>query len=333
VGTVSENFITLADWYPTFCYLAGVDTSDAVASAANLPLVDGYNMWPLLTGTNTTNPRTEIPIGIGSATSNGPGAYVRGLISPPYKLVYGAMVYSFWQGTSYPNTSTNSTYNDALTTDCTLGCLYNILTDPTEHHEISAQFPSVVATMMARIGVLNATVFNADRGPLFNTCATAQTVYNGFFGPFVTPTFNLIVPLLGYFSFVNASGYAATYTSFGSQIAMLPYNPLDLAQQWFQNVTYGQGYDFGSYITSRYNSTYVWDVFGADIQNGIAIIAYIQKNDGSTNQLFVVTPTFNSTINSTTTTIASYPATEACAYSKNCSNPFCSHHQIYLWHQ
>ena len=41
---------------------AGIDPYDERAAASNLPPVDGLNMWPLISGQNSTSPRAELPV-------------------------------------------------------------------------------------------------------------------------------------------------------------------------------------------------------------------------------------------------------------------------------
>jgi len=60
VGKKLEGFISIADWYSTFAYIAGVDPTDHRAALANLPPIDSINIWPYLTGQMATSPRTEI---------------------------------------------------------------------------------------------------------------------------------------------------------------------------------------------------------------------------------------------------------------------------------
>ena len=48
-GTVTA-LIHMADWYATFCRLAGADPVDTVAAQHNLPPIDSMDMWPLLSG-------------------------------------------------------------------------------------------------------------------------------------------------------------------------------------------------------------------------------------------------------------------------------------------
>lgn len=51
--------------YATFSALAGVDPTDEKAAAAGLPPIDSLNLWPLISGANTTSPRTEVVLGAG----------------------------------------------------------------------------------------------------------------------------------------------------------------------------------------------------------------------------------------------------------------------------
>lgn len=40
----------------------GVDPHDDLAAASHLPPVDGLDMWPLISGVNSTSPRYELPV-------------------------------------------------------------------------------------------------------------------------------------------------------------------------------------------------------------------------------------------------------------------------------
>ena len=50
-GTVSHEFIHVADWYATLSTLVGVDPSDVY----NGHEIDSLDIWPLITGKNRTN--------------------------------------------------------------------------------------------------------------------------------------------------------------------------------------------------------------------------------------------------------------------------------------
>ena len=88
-----------ADWYATFCALAGADPTDRSAAAAGLPPPDSFDVWPLITGANATSPRTEwllTPVGedISRAPHGGDAAYM----DYPWKLLVGEVRQAGWCG-------------------------------------------------------------------------------------------------------------------------------------------------------------------------------------------------------------------------------------------
>ncbi len=56
-GRSTDGFIHIADWYTTFCNLAGVDPTD---SETGMFPVDGMDVWPIITGSTSTSPHKEI---------------------------------------------------------------------------------------------------------------------------------------------------------------------------------------------------------------------------------------------------------------------------------
>ena len=90
-GKKTDGYIHLTDWYATFCYLTGVDPTDEEAAKAKLPPMDSMNMWPLISGQNSTSPCTDIP------ASNFT------LISGDYKIITGNVSWSAWTGPHSPN--------------------------------------------------------------------------------------------------------------------------------------------------------------------------------------------------------------------------------------
>ena len=186
----------LWDLYATFGHLAGLSAAEAVAdpvaAAASLPAIDSIDQWDWWSGQTATSPRAELPIGYAVGSSHGAGnafltTGVEALIrADGMKLILtpGGPGYqldeAIWTGPSYPNTSSNMS---AWTTtmDCETGCLYNLTEDPTEHVDLSASLPAIVASMKERIEALNRTTFSPRRGeasPL--GCEVALGVYGGF---------------------------------------------------------------------------------------------------------------------------------------------------------
>jgi len=178
-GRKVEGYATLWDWYATFCALAGVDPTDTAAIPAGLPPIDSFNLWPMIVGQNSTSPRTEIPLGA-------PALGLQGLISGEYKLLLGPVAENGWQGPFYPNISTNWDSGLSIEICGTAGCLFNIIEDPTEHNEISAKFPEVVASLKTRMAAIEKTVFKPDRGTVDpQACQAALNTYKGYWGPWL----------------------------------------------------------------------------------------------------------------------------------------------------
>eukprot|EP01060_Flectonema_neradi_P013213 TRINITY_DN19993_c0_g1_i1.p1 TRINITY_DN19993_c0_g1~~TRINITY_DN19993_c0_g1_i1.p1 ORF type:complete len:521 (+),score=89.88 TRINITY_DN19993_c0_g1_i1:50-1612(+) len=196
-GTKLEGYIHVADWYKTFCSLAGVDSHDARAVAAGYPDVDGFDMSPYIIGLNQSvvSPRTEIPLATRFAghpkdvtpPTNGSAA----LIVDEFKLVRFAQFYCFWQGVVYPNKTTDHSNEP----DCTCGeegCLFNIISDPGEHIDLKDSLPDVHAKMLARAQQLDLESIEYGRDPnwrgvINETLACEQMVKNGgYWGPYRT---------------------------------------------------------------------------------------------------------------------------------------------------
>jgi arylsulfatase A-like enzyme len=137
-GTKSEGFIHVADWYTTFCKLAGVDSSDS--GSGKFP-VDGLDIWPIITGENTTTPHKEIVLGYQYENT---GAIIMG----DYKLIVGPQGTRcdslMWSPLTYPCEQGPKGEN------CDEYCLYNIIDDPGEHNELSKKEPAKLQEMLER---------------------------------------------------------------------------------------------------------------------------------------------------------------------------------------
>ena len=171
----TEGYIHIADWYATFCALAGVDPTDTQAAKANLPPIDSLNMWPLISGQNSTSPCVDIPI---SMTT---------LISGDYKILMGNNGNAGWSGPVYPNNTIPDDGIDAREhCDKHRGCLYDIINDPGEHKNLASQMPHKLKKMQEKLHAYQATHFNLNRGEKSPAaCEAALNEYGGFWGPFI----------------------------------------------------------------------------------------------------------------------------------------------------
>ena len=174
-GTVTEGYIHISDWYATFCVLAGVDPTDTQAAKANLPPIDSLNMWPLISGQNSTSPRVDVPI---SMTT---------LISGDYKILLGTNRMAGWTGPVYPNNTNPDGGIDAIEyCGDDRGCLYNIVDDPGEHVNLASEMSDKLKEMRDRLIEYQGTHFNPDRGEKSPAaCEAALNQYGGFWGPFI----------------------------------------------------------------------------------------------------------------------------------------------------
>ena len=172
-GQKTESYIHLADWYATLCGLAGVDPTDEEAAKAKLPPIDSLDVWPLISGQNTTSPRTDIPTSYDT------------LISGDYKIITGNVAHSTWTGPQFPNSTTTSKQIN-VSENCGDGCLFNIKEDPYEYENLATKMPDVLAQMQKKLQKYQATYFNPDRGSAWpGACQTALNKYGGFWGPFL----------------------------------------------------------------------------------------------------------------------------------------------------
>ena len=198
-GKPLNALIHIADWYATFCSLAGIDPSDVQAAAAGLPPVDGIDMWPAL-----TSEVADGGSGGGSSSGGGGGGVVGGgrtevhlskqaLIVGKMKILIGTQFMSGWTGPSYPNATgpqPNPPFASAFQLqlwghDCGDGCLYDIFADPTEHHDLAASQPEILTKLRSRLQELNKQNYDPDRGR-GDPRACQQAVANGgFYGPWL----------------------------------------------------------------------------------------------------------------------------------------------------
>ena len=144
-GKTSEGFIHIADWYPTFCKMAGVDPSDT--GPGRFP-VDGLDVWRIISGENTTTEHEEIVLGYNFThrESSATGAIIMG----EYKLIVGlqggnpgcdSLMHS---PLDYPCT------NGTVGSDCDPHCLYNIVKDPGETKDLSKSKSDILQMMLDR---------------------------------------------------------------------------------------------------------------------------------------------------------------------------------------
>ena len=160
------------------------------AAALGLPAVDSLDVWPMVSGANTTSPRVELPLnGNGSImTFPGTGLIVTCPASPAcrgshgrFKLLRG----SFANGGSYPGPTTPNRTKGIVPFDCGRGCLFDLDADPTEHDDLAAHKPTLLRSLIDLAEAYDVTTYQspggADADPKAIQAADAE--YGGFWGP------------------------------------------------------------------------------------------------------------------------------------------------------
>lgn len=144
-GTENKGFIHIADWYATFCKMAGVDPDDS--GPGRFP-VDSMDVWPILSGANMTSPHDAIMLGFNFTNSHpDQGA----LISGNYKLIVGPQGFGcdslMYSPLDYPCT------DGPKAPDCDEYCLYDIVNDPEEKTDLSKTQPDILQQLLKKYNV------------------------------------------------------------------------------------------------------------------------------------------------------------------------------------
>jgi len=194
-GTKLRHAIHIADWYATFCALAGVEPTDHAAAAAGLPPIDSVDLWPLLSGSHSTAPHDVLPLVVDVTVGQGKDVN-SAIIMGEWKWVVGpAILQSFHQGPQFPNATiipygeiNNKSYIQHCADRGTLGggCLYNLATDPNELVEVADKNIEIVKQMRAKLDALRATKYQAPSDTSQQAaCWRKVNEYNNFFGPWL----------------------------------------------------------------------------------------------------------------------------------------------------
>jgi len=182
-GKETDALIHFADWFGTFCYLAGVDQKDQMAISNGLPDVDSINQWPILSGEKHKSQRTDIQISPVTLLDyagkwkllTGPDPGNINTDTTAGYVPFDTYAVGYWTG--FPNEEGSqdrgAVYGSfsnlcpklkekvaeplrgfvtcSLGQDCRNGCLYNLDEDPGEHNDVAAKHPQVHKEMMEKL--------------------------------------------------------------------------------------------------------------------------------------------------------------------------------------
>ena len=174
-GTKLDEMIHIADWYGTFCEMAGVPVHDERAVASGLPDVDSMNVWPLLSGENATSPRDTILVS--------PNVLIHRqwkYVAPKTRMHYDAR-----GGPVYPNATTATDPIANYTRICMSGCLFDLANDLYETTDVATANPGIVATMKNIMAREVATIWSTNHTNDPACERAAHDLYENFYGPWL----------------------------------------------------------------------------------------------------------------------------------------------------
>ena len=145
-GKTTQGFIHIADWYTTFCQLADVDHNDS--GTGKFP-VDGMNVWPIITGENEVTPHEQIPLGYDFDYNAKLRPHQGALIVGNHKLIVGPQETHSCDSTMYSPLDYPCT-DGPKGDDCNPYCLYDVVQDPTERHNLAKEQPALLKELLAR---------------------------------------------------------------------------------------------------------------------------------------------------------------------------------------
>eukprot|EP00051_Salpingoeca_urceolata_P001933 m.45302 g.45302 ORF g.45302 m.45302 type:complete len:545 (+) comp11771_c0_seq1:114-1748(+) len=164
----SAHPIAVCDWHTTFLALAGADddaagdassvgngrgTARDVAERALLPVpaMDGVDQWPVISGASTAPLRDEVFVGSGV------------LIQGNYKLITAHSNEARWSGPLFPKVPAPGPRTLACSKQAP--CLFDVVNDVRETHDVASTRPELVAKMQLRLATLMKGVFEAPAVP------------------------------------------------------------------------------------------------------------------------------------------------------------------------
>ena len=168
-GKTHDGIIHIADWLSTFAAVAGIDPN--AGEPHPVAPLDSINAWPWLSGAVPTSGRTEVVFDhrmFANVTKQRSQCYVVNTTSRPsgeacvsaairqnnWKLVVGPEKQNGWFGWFSPNVSNPVSKHDpaVIASACfPVPCLFDLGASITEHEDVAAQHPEVVAAMLRRV--------------------------------------------------------------------------------------------------------------------------------------------------------------------------------------
>ena len=183
-GTTVYSPMHLADLHSSVCMMSGQSFEECGDVIEGLPPTDGFDLREYFTKVNATRPASDIVLSSNSYI-DGDWKYVSQSHNTSYCNNQGC---GYWTGPVWPIDNNHEPLEEdpGCPED---GCLFNIATDPTEHHELSKQYPERQQAMKAKLANYVAGAFQTNSSGGYDNCKSLKEVADangGFAAPLCT---------------------------------------------------------------------------------------------------------------------------------------------------
>ena len=197
-GRVASGSAHIVDLYATFAGLAGVTAADPSGPD---PTIDSLDLWPWLSGAAPSSPRDDPSVVTVLDHSMYRPVTTGAILKGKYKLLVGGSFSSgispnrgewaaSWFGVFSPNASWTPNATEVYACPPSAPCLFDLEADPTEHVDLSATLPDVLADMLTAFYSLNNTYHPPVNNPPEEKaamCAAARAAAQPGGKLFITP--------------------------------------------------------------------------------------------------------------------------------------------------
>ena len=124
-----------------------------------------------------------MPLSVGGPSKDGSDG---GLIVPPYKLLLGKQLWQGYTPSSYPSATHHEPTSFKVPLDCgTEGCLFDIVEDELEQHDLAKQLPAKLTELRERFAQIAATKYTTPgMTPPCQSYSDVVESNGGFWAPF-----------------------------------------------------------------------------------------------------------------------------------------------------
>ena len=163
-GTKYTGYVHVADWFATFAHVAGIQGAAKADDGTAPRASDSIDAWPGISSNVSAGARHEIPLTIqmfGGPQGHGVRIESGAIIIGRLKFLLGDVGTGVHFNPYYPNTTARPNATDP---GCpSPGCLFDIVEDPGEWHNLAATRPADLKRLTDALNTYIPSLFQSDR--------------------------------------------------------------------------------------------------------------------------------------------------------------------------